>query len=276
MNLQINQIPRVFYTSVPSLKRVDARLRDNWNFLVENNPGWSHVAFDDETLLDFISSNYGHREMAAYERINKSYGAARADYFRYLLLYKKGGVWLDAKTCIDKKMEEILKPDDEFLIAQWTIDQTNEANELFWGPRSRIPVSEFLTWCIFSKPKHVFMKSVVESVTQNINSYHPAIHGIGGMGVLGTTGPLAYTRAIYPLLQDSNWRKVVLEEEQIRYTIFTGVFEHRDVIGTNYRRNLRPVINRGYLINSETVIAILILTVKKLIRRLRQLFSKAW
>ena len=65
------------------------------------------MAFDGETLLDFIKSSYGQREIASYNRINKSYGAARADYFRYLLLYQKGGVWLDAKTCIGKKCMRI-------------------------------------------------------------------------------------------------------------------------------------------------------------------------
>ena len=271
MNSQKNLIPRIFYTSVPNLKLVDKRLSDNWKFLLENNPGWSHVAFDDETLKEFIKSNYGYVELQTYLRIETSYGAARADYFRYLLLYKNGGVWLDAKTRIDKKLDEIVRPEDEFLIAQWTNDQTNEANELFWGPRSKIPVSEFLTWCIFSKPRHLFLEKVVEAVTDNINSYHPALHGIGGMGVLGTTGPLAYTRAIFPHLEDANWRKINLEEEKIRYTIFTEVFEHRNVIGTNYRKNLRPIANRGFLINSETFLAISFLALKKVIRRLRRL-----
>jgi hypothetical protein len=267
------QIPRVIYTSVPNLRRVDSRLLENWDFLKSNNPGWEHITFDDQSLRDFIRTNYSTEILRTYERIEISYGAARADYFRYLLLLKSGGVWLDAKTCIDKKLDEILRPDDEFLLTQWTVDQTSEANELFWGPRSRLPVSEFLTWCIFTKPNHLFMQKVVEDISRNINTYHPILHGIGGMGVLGTTGPLAYTRSIHPILEDAKWRRINLEEEKIRYTIFSEVFEHRDVIGTNYRKNYRPVIRRGLLVDWEVVPTLFVFALKKLLRRIRNIVS---
>jgi mannosyltransferase OCH1-like enzyme len=163
------QIPRNIYTSVPNLHKIDKRLSENWSFLKDNNPGWNHIVFDDDSLKDFIEDEYGKKFISTYQRIRTSYGAARADYFRYLLLLKKGGVWLDAKTTIDKPLDDILRPEDEFLLTQWTLDQTSEANELFWGPRSKIPVSEFLTWCIFTKPNHIFMQQVVEDVTKNIN-----------------------------------------------------------------------------------------------------------
>ena len=273
MNKGKLRIPKFIYTSVPNLRKVDTRLQENWNFLKRNNPDWNHIAFDDQTLKDFIKANYDREILNSYESIEVSYGAARADYFRYLLLLKNGGVWLDAKTCIDKKLDDILRPDDEFLLTQWTIDETSEANELFWGSRSKLPVSEYLTWCIFTKPNHPFMEKVVADVTRNIKSYHPLLHGIGGMGVLGTTGPLAYTRSIHPIIESANWRRIKLEEEQIRYTIFSGVFEHRGVIGTNYRKNYRPVIRRGILIDLEVVPTFLVIGIRKLVRRVRKILE---
>jgi hypothetical protein len=53
------QVPKIIYTSVPSARKVDSRLLDNWDYIKENNSGWDHFAFDDERLKDFISTNYG-------------------------------------------------------------------------------------------------------------------------------------------------------------------------------------------------------------------------
>ena len=54
-------------------------------------------------MTTLISSNYIRREygesiLSCYLRIDPVYGAARADLFRYLLLYRTGGVYLDIKS----------------------------------------------------------------------------------------------------------------------------------------------------------------------------------
>jgi hypothetical protein len=59
MTISGPQVPKIIYTSVPSARKVDSRLLDNWDYLKENNSGWDHFAFDDESLKDFISTNYG-------------------------------------------------------------------------------------------------------------------------------------------------------------------------------------------------------------------------
>jgi mannosyltransferase OCH1-like enzyme len=269
-----NLIPKAIYSSVPDLGKVDPRLIDNWKFLEENNPGWTVNIFDNKTCREFIASNYEKRFLKAYDRIEETYGAARADYFRYLLLLERGGIWLDAKTSVLKKIDSIVCARDEFLLLQWTKDETAKANELFWGSRAKIPTSEFLTWCIISKPRHKFLQKVVQDVTRDIETYHPALHGFGGMGVLGTTGPLAYTRSIFPILNDANWRQINIEEECIQYTIFNEIFAHRQVIGTNYRKHIRPVVNRGFFVSSEIVLAWFVFSFRKVLRRFRSRLAK--
>ena len=187
-------IPQSFYTSVPNLSKVHPRLLDNWEFLKQNNPGWTHTVFDSDSRREFIKNTYSPQILRTYESIHPTYGAARSDYFRYLLLYKTGGVWLDAKSSVSKPMADILNITDEFLLSQWNEDSTSEANKMFWGPRAKIPTSEYISWFIAAKPEHLFLEQVIENVTKNISTHHPLLHGVGAMGVLGTTGPLAYTR----------------------------------------------------------------------------------
>ena len=261
-------IPNTFYTSVPNLSKIHPKLVDNWNFLKQNNPGWMHLVFDSDSRRDFIRTAYPIEILRTYESIHPSYGAARADYFRYLLLYANGGVWLDAKSTVIKPMAEILQSTDEFLLSQLSIDTTSEANKLFWGPRSLIPTREYISWFIAVKPGHLFLEKVIEDVTQNLNSYHSILHGVGGMGVLGTTGPLAYTRSIFPNLCQANYREIDIEKEGIIYTIFEGTFDHNAVIGSNYRKNLRPLVERGVLINCEIIFTWIVIFTKKVFCRL--------
>jgi hypothetical protein len=270
MENTVNLIPRAFYTSVPSSKKINSSLVENWNFIKNNNPGWTHVVFDSDSRRSFIESNYPREILRSYDRIHSSYGAARADYFRYLLLYINGGVWLDAKSTVVKPMAEILQSTDEFLLSQWTIDTTSEANKHFWGPRAKIPTKEYISWFIAVKPGHLFLEKVIEDVTQNINSYHPILHGVGGMGVLGTTGPLAYTRSIFPHLESASYRRIDLEQEKIVYTVFTEAFTHSGVIGSNYRKNVRPLVSRGMLVNSEILLTLIVMYSKKILNKIVQ------
>ena len=60
--------------------------------LKTRNEGWQIMAFTDEQQIDFIANSFSSEVVVAYNRINPSYGAARADLFRYLAIYKLGGV----------------------------------------------------------------------------------------------------------------------------------------------------------------------------------------
>ena len=59
---------------------------------------------------------------------------------------------------------------------------------------------EFQNWHIISVPQHVFLHHVIGKVIDNIIKYHPDSFGVGSYGVVKTTGPIAYSQAIMPLL----------------------------------------------------------------------------
>jgi len=56
------------------------------------NPGWRHVLHDNAEIQQHIATHFGSDVLEAYNSINPLYGAARADFFRYLLMYQDGGV----------------------------------------------------------------------------------------------------------------------------------------------------------------------------------------
>ncbi len=82
-----HEIPRLIHQTF-STKDVPAEIRQNIASLQALNPGWSYALYDDADIVEYIRNHFGQEVLKRYLSINPLYGAARADLFRYLLLYK--------------------------------------------------------------------------------------------------------------------------------------------------------------------------------------------
>ena len=63
--------------------------------LTRENPEFDHRLFDDVDCRNFIKNNYDADVLEAYDRLIP--GAYKADLWRYCVLYKTGGIYLDIK-----------------------------------------------------------------------------------------------------------------------------------------------------------------------------------
>jgi len=59
------------------------------------NPEFDHYLYDDEDCRAYIKANYDAEVLAAYDKLIP--GAYKADLWRYCVLYKTGGIYLDIK-----------------------------------------------------------------------------------------------------------------------------------------------------------------------------------
>nr|WP_249222879.1 glycosyltransferase [Noviherbaspirillum sp. L7-7A] len=163
------------------------------------NPDWTHKLYDDSDIIQFIEEYYDSHVLRYFLKIDRKYGAARADLFRYLLIYKIGGIYLDIKASAEIPLNTVLHADDSFILSQW-----NDSGQFKqWGTHydlAHVDGGEFQQWHIAAKPGHPFLKAVIESVLANIDRYNSSLHGTGKTGVIKLTGPVAYTAAIAPLL----------------------------------------------------------------------------
>jgi mannosyltransferase OCH1-like enzyme len=189
-------IPRIIHQTFYE-RTLPPQLAANVARLKQANPLWEYRFYDDADIVRFIAQNYNAAVVERFARIDPKYGAARADVFRYLLMYKVGGVYLDIKSLAARPLDDVLRADDQFVLSNWNKDIQN------WGSHYElrdIPTGEFQQWHIVCAPGHPFLKAVLENVMANIDKYLPSLHGIGKNGVLRVTGPIAYTRAIYAIL----------------------------------------------------------------------------
>ena len=203
-----HKIPRVIHQTY-STKELPDSLKITTEIVKTLNPSFEYRFYDDVDCINFIKENYDQETLDLYLNINPKYGAARADFFRYLLMYVQGGVYLDVKSIITEPLENTLLDTDEFILTHWEgKDFAKELNYEF---------GEFQNWHIICKPGHPFLKNVIEIVKDNIRNFKG---GYGKPGVLNTTGPIPYSQGILKSLNDhktpysnSPVREFYLEQE---------------------------------------------------------------
>ncbi len=134
------------------------------------NPEYVYEFYDDERVDAFIKSEFDNETYSLFKRID--IGAARADFFRYAILYKKGGVYLDIDSFILKKLDEFVLPTDSAIISL-------ESN-----------LQYYVQYALFFEQGHPFLKRTLELVIDNLktNRYPYDIHKM--------TGPSVFAQAI--------------------------------------------------------------------------------
>ena len=65
------------------------------NKIIYNNPRFNYQLFDDDDCRNFIKDNFDINVLNAFDSLIP--GAYKADLWRYCILYKNGGVYLDIK-----------------------------------------------------------------------------------------------------------------------------------------------------------------------------------
>jgi len=75
------QLPPMMFKSIQQIKK--------------NNPRFNYFLFDDNDCREFIKNNFSQDILNAYDSLIP--GAYKADLWRYCVLYKFGGIYLDIK-----------------------------------------------------------------------------------------------------------------------------------------------------------------------------------
>ena len=241
-------IPRHLVHIVPPHGGLAPELRDNLQRQAQANPGWAQRVFTDAEAVAFIARHFEPRHLDALNRIDPAYGPARSDLMRYLIMYRLGGIYLDNKSGVSRPLDEIVQPDDEFVISQWRSTAGEHASGYGLHPEldhlelSGVPAGEFQNWVIITRPEHPFLAAVIESVLYNIAHYSVRAFGVGKPGVLRLTGPVAYTLAIAPLLHRHAHRRVVDLEAGLMYSYNADYKRHELSAPLHYSRLLHPIV----------------------------------
>ena len=120
------------------------------------NPEYTYSLYDSQDRLNYVinfnCSDFSfNNEELLYCYNNMAQNAAKADIWRYLILYNQGGVYTDIDTECIIPLKDYIKEEDEFLNG---LNNRGQVYQTF----------------IFTKPKHYFLKELIELVVYNIKN----------------------------------------------------------------------------------------------------------
>lgn len=168
-------IPKTIYQTYKNDK-LPALTRWHIYRMKKKNPTYDYQFYDDLMVENFIKQEFEPEIFKLYQKI--AIGAAKADFFRYAILYKKGGIYLDIDSLFLKKLNEIVLPTDHAIISLGSAKKN------------------YVQWALFFKPGHPFLKKTIELMIDNIkeNKYPNDVHRM--------TGPTVYTDAILACIKE--------------------------------------------------------------------------
>jgi mannosyltransferase OCH1-like enzyme len=74
---------------------------------IKNNPEFDFYIYDDNKCREFIQDNFDTDVLNAFDNLVP--GAYKADLWRYCILYKNGGIYMDIKYSIKTKLIDLVK-----------------------------------------------------------------------------------------------------------------------------------------------------------------------
>ncbi|MXV44686.1 hypothetical protein GS501_06470 [Saccharibacter sp. 17.LH.SD] len=210
------QYPEIFEENRQKITAINP----NYNFYF-----WSEGG--KHSVREFILNTYGEEILKYYDSINKEYPSARADLFRLLCIYALGGVYFDLKTTCSYPLDQVIRPDDKYLVSFWYYGmQTHEEVQ-------HITYGEYENYCIICAAGHPIIRHAIQQALCNIRVYDEEIGGVGFYGTLRLAGPLMYSMIIYvyrPQYKDII-RQIHTYSNGIEYTIFSDDAVHRKHYG---------------------------------------------
>ncbi|KZZ92700.1 alpha 1,6 mannosyltransferase [Ascosphaera apis ARSEF 7405] len=136
----------------------------------EFHPTFVHQVIDDNTTLPLLKYLYAPfpEVLEAYMSLPPSLPVLRADFFRYLILLARGGVYSDIDTYV-------IQPVSRWIPAEWDVSniglvvgiEADVADRPDWHDWYSRAV-QFCQWTILSKRGHPVLRDIVANITEEV------------------------------------------------------------------------------------------------------------
>ena len=144
--------------------------------LKKQNPEFRHHLYDDKDCYEFIKDNFDPEVAEAYDALIP--GAYKADLWRYCILYKRGGIYLDIKYYCADDFKLIDLTDKEYFVRDSTAYTTN--GDIVDGIYNAM---------IIALPGNQKLKESIDRIVDNVKTQYY------GKSDLEPTGPLCLAKS---------------------------------------------------------------------------------
>jgi hypothetical protein len=186
-------VPKRIYQTWKTRVVSEAIAKNIYN-LIENNPSYDYYLFGDKECREYLIKNYNEEYIKAFDDLIP--GAFKADFWRYAVIAKEGGVYIDADLKVDAKLDDIVL--DCNFVSVRDMGEVAKAK----------PLSAIYQAFIASTPNHPFVLETLHDVLRNIQRH------FYGTSCLGITGPVAMGDAVCRLLGQTYIKCGIFDSQQ--------------------------------------------------------------
>jgi len=190
----------------------------------EQHPGFVHEVITDTVSVHLLRLLYASvpEVLEAYEALPLP--VLKADFFRYLILLARGGIYSDIDTFAIRSALEWIPdsvPRDAVGLVIGIEADPDRPDWKEWYSR-RI---QFCQWTIQSKPGHPVLREVVSRITDQTLKRKRAgsLRDINDKSVIEFTGPALWTDIVFEYFNDDRYFDMSSSPGPIDYRNFTGM-----------------------------------------------------
>ena len=187
----------------------------------EKHPGFVHEVVTDKAAVYLMRHLY-----ASVPEVLEAYNALplailKADFFRYLILLARGGIYTDIDTTALKSTTDWLPPEVPRSSIGLVVGIEADPNRPDWHDWYSRRI-QFCQWTIQAKSGHPVLRDVVATVTEDTLR----MKKLGTLkkldkSIMEFTGPAVWTDAIFSYLNSPTYFK--MDGKNITWETFTGM-----------------------------------------------------
>jgi hypothetical protein len=205
-----SRIPKRIYQTWKS-REVNEKVAECINSLKSANPTYEYYLFGDKECREYLIENYPPAYIRAFDDLIP--GAFKADFWRYAILAKEGGVYIDLDLKPLKPLDYILG-DDLFITIKDRVEYTD----------SYAIYQAFIA----TVPNHPFLIETLTHVLKNIQDHYY------GYNPLSITGPIAMGNSLKNLLNGGELKLGHTDSNEFgKYAVFLWVNSGKNIFPIN-------------------------------------------
>lgn len=202
-NFNQNEVPKIIYrTGSFKFDELPKEIIELYESTLQNNQEYKMFYFDDDDRYNFIKDNYDSTYVEAYNKLLPK--AYQADCFRYLIVYKYGGVYMDFSMNPIIPLKEII----------------SKYKQVYVRDRLEMPIiyNAFIASIKSSKILELCIKKCLNNIKNKDYGYHS----------LCVTSPIILGEAISKIGIDGIFIDNKIQVGKINDEIFIYSFENGD------------------------------------------------
>lgn len=200
------------------------------------HPDFTHQVIPDDTQRQFIQYLYAGIPEVYEAFTSLPLAVLKADFFRYLILLARGGVYADIDTTALRPVREWLPPGLDLRSVGLVVGIEADPDRPDWQKWYSRRI-QFCQWTIQAKPGHPVLREIVARITEDALRMKRAgllARGKTDKTIVEFTGPGVWTDTLFAYFNDPAYFAIPsagggMESLNVSYDDFTDQVVHRRV-----------------------------------------------